>query len=373
MELPPHPESVAVHAGRPLDPGDPLNAPIVLAAPFRHSSEGNEYQRETGTATIAAFEVAIGALDGGTAVAFASGMAAVAAVVEGMPAGTVAVAPYAGYSGSVSIFAEQQRLGRMTVRSVDITDTAAVAAALDGAGLLWVETVTNPLLEVADLPALIEAAHQRGALVVADATFSTPLNVRPLVLGADVTMHSATKSISGHSDLTMGVLIADAERAAIYRERRHLTGATPGALESFLALRGLRTLAVRYERAQANAGELARRLARHPRVSRVRYPGLPDDPGHLIAKRDHAGYGAMIAFEVAGSADDAERVCDAVRLITHCTSLGGVETTMERRARYDVDTGFGTPPTLIRLSVGIEHIEDLWADLSQALDSRTAG
>jgi cystathionine gamma-synthase len=366
-ELPPNPESIAVHAGRPLEPGDPLNAPIVLAAPFRHSGEGNEYHRDVGTTTIAAFESAVGALDGGTAVAFASGMAAVAAVVEGLPAGTVAVAPQAAYSGSVAIFAEQQRLGRMTVRSLDITDTAAVVAALDGAGLLWLETVTNPLLGVADLPALIAAAHDRGALVVVDATFSTPLNVRPLAFGADVTMHSATKSISGHSDLTMGVLVADAERAASLRGRRQLTGGTPGALESFLALRGLRTLPVRFERAQANAAGLARRLADHPRVSRVRYPGLPGDPGHSIAKRDHDGFGAMIAFELHGTAEDAERVCAGVRLITHCTSLGGVETTMERRARYEIDAGYGTPPTLIRLSVGIEHIDDLWADLSRAL------
>jgi cystathionine gamma-synthase len=180
-------------------------------------------------------------------------------------------------------------------------------------------------------------------------------------------MHSATKAISGHSDLTMGVLIAGADLASSFRERRELTGATPGALESYLALRGLRTLPVRFERAQVNAGELARRLAAHPRVSRVRYPGLPDDPGHDVAKRDHAGFGAMIAFEVDGTVEDAERVCDSVRLITHCTSLGGVESTMERRARYDIDAGFGTPPTLIRLSVGIEHIDDLWADLSRAL------
>jgi cystathionine gamma-synthase len=366
-DLPSNPESIAVHAGRPLDPGDPLNEPIVLAAPFRHSDEGNEYHRGSGTSTIAAFEAAVGALDAGTAVAFTSGMAAVAAIVEAQPVGTIAVAPRAAYSGSVAIFGEQERLGRMTVRSVDITDTPAVLAAMAGAGLVWLESVTNPLIGVADLPTLIDGAHQQGALVVVDATFSTPLNVRPLALGADVTMHSATKAISGHSDLTMGVLIADAELASSFRERRELTGATPGALESYLALRGLRTLPVRFERAQANAGELARRLAAHPRVSRVRYPGLADDPGHDIANRDHAGFGAMIAFEVDGTAEDAERVCDNVCLITHCTSLGGVESTMERRARYDIDAGFGTPPTLIRLSVGIEHVDDLWVDLSRAL------
>jgi cystathionine gamma-synthase len=362
-----HPESVAVAAGRPHDPGAALNPPIVVASAYRHDGTANRYQRHDGTPTIAALEAALGALDGGEAVAFASGMAATAAVVEGRPAGAVAVVPAAAYSGSIVIFDEQQRLGRMQVRPVDTADTAAVIAALDGADLLWLESVSNPLMAVPDLPALIGAARERRALVVVDATFSTPLNLRPLALGADVVMHSVTKFLSGHADLTMGALVARPELAAAFRLRRGLTGATPGALECYLALRGIRTLPVRWERAQANTMELARRLARHPRVSRVRYPGLPGDPFHAVAARDHAGFGAMLAFELDGSAADAERVCAAARLITHCTSLGGVETTMERRARHDIDATHGTPPTLIRVSVGIEHVEDLWADLSAAL------
>jgi cystathionine gamma-synthase len=363
-----HPDSVVVAAGRPHEPGAPLNPPIVLTAPYRHDPEQNRYARHDVTATVAALEEVLGELDGGAALAFASGMAAMSAVVEGRPGGAIAVVPREAYSGSVSTFGAQEKLGRMTVRAVDIGNTAAVADALDGADLLWLEAVTNPLMTVPDIPALVAAAHEGGTLVGVDATFCTPLGVRPLELGADIVLHSATKYLAGHSDVLMGVLVTrSADLAAQLLDRRTLTGALPGALEAYLTLRGVRTLALRMERAQANAGELARRLSAHPRVTRVRYPGLPDDPGHAIAARDFAGFGAMIAFEVDGTAQDAERVCESVRLITHATSLGGVETLIERRARHAVDASFGTPETLLRLSVGIEHVEDLWTDLSRAL------
>ncbi len=363
------PESVVVASGRPTEPTHPpLNPPIVLSAPFRHGAGENRYVRDVGSQTTQAFEAAIGELEGGTALAFSSGMAAIAAVADGRPAGSIAVVPVTCYSGTVSIFAEQRRLGRMVIREVDVTDTDAVLAALPGAGLLWLESPTNPLLGVADLPVLIEAAHAAGALVAVDSTFNTPLILRPLEFGADLVMHSVTKYLSGHSDVLMGVLVAGSPHlAAEVRERRALTGALPGALESYLALRGLRTLAVRMDRAQASALELAARLARHPAVTRVRFPGLPDDPFHARAAKLHDGYGAMISFDVAGSADDAERVCQRVELITHATSLGGVESLIERRARYAVDAAHGTPETLLRLSVGIEHVEDLWADLDRAL------
>jgi cystathionine gamma-synthase len=361
-------ESLVVSAGRPEEPGAPLNAPVVLAAPLRHTPEDNPYSRAATTETRAALETTLGALDDGRALAYASGMAAIAAIAEGRPAGSVAVVPQAAYSGAVSIFAHQRELGRLSVRPVPIADTDAVLAALDGAGLLWLEAMTNPLLEIPDLPVLIEAAHEAGALVCVDATFATPVNVRPLELGADVVMHSVTKYLAGHSDLLMGSLAVGSDE--LYERlsyRRMLTGAIPGAFESYLALRGIRTLAVRMERAQANAGVLAERLAAHPRVARVRYPGLPGDPGHERATRLFDGYGAMIAFELDGSPEDAEALCERVRLVTHATSLGGVESLIERRARYEVDAGFGTPLNLLRLSVGIEHVDDLWADLSQAL------
>jgi cystathionine gamma-synthase len=366
-----HPESLVVAAGRPHDAGGPLNTPIVLAGPWRHSDDdANAYAREQLSPTVRAFEDAVGALEGGTAFAFASGLAALAAVADGLPAGSIAVVPQAAYSGTVSGFAERASLGQLTLRPVDTTDTDAVVKALDGAQLLWLETVSNPLMDVPDLPALAAAAHEQGALVAVDSTFSTPLNVRPLDLGADIVMHSATKYLSGHSDVIMGVLVVrSAELADELRERRTRTGAIPGILEAYLATRGLRTLALRWERAQANAATLAERLAAHPRVTRVRYPGLPGDPGHAILARDHAGFGAVVSFELDGTADNAERMCNAVRLISHATSLGGVESLIERRARHAGDASFGTPETLLRFSVGIEHVEDLWSDLSQALDA----
>jgi cystathionine gamma-synthase len=368
------PESVVVAAGRPHEPGGPLSTPIVLTAPYLHSPEANAYSRHDVSPTISSFEAALGTLEGGTALAFGSGIAALAAVIDGLPAGAVAVVPDAMYSGSVSIFGAQQQLGRLTIRTVNIADTAAVIAALDGAALVWLETVSNPLMAVPDVPAIAAAAHAAGALVGVDATFSTPLVVRPLELGADIVMHSVTKYLAGHSDVLMGALVVrSAALAAELHDRRTRTGAVPGVLEAYLATRGIRTLALRMERAQANAGTLAQRLAGHPRVTRVRYPGLPDDPGHAIAARDHGGFGAMICFEIDGDADTAERVCEAVRLISHATSLGGVESLIERRARHDVDAAFGTPPTLLRFSVGIEHVEDLWADLSQALDAAFSG
>jgi cystathionine gamma-synthase len=360
------PESVVVSAGRPLEPGAALSTPIVLTAPYRNDPTDNRYARHDVTDTIQAFEAALGELEGGTALAFATGMAAIAAVVEGRAG--ISVVPHAAYAGAVTLFGNQRDARRMELRAVDIADTQSVVAALDGADLLWLETVTNPLLAVPDLPVLIEAAHAAGALVAVDATFSTPLLVRPLELGADIVMHSVTKYLAGHSDLMMGALVVRSSTLAEeLHDRRTYTGAVPGALEAYLALRGLRTLVVRMERAQANAGDLAARLAAHPKVSRVRYPGLASDPGHEVAARVHDGFGAMISFELDGTAEEAERVCQSLRLITNATSLGGVESVIERRARHAVDAAFGTPETLLRFSVGIEHVEDLWADLAQAL------
>jgi cystathionine gamma-synthase len=363
------PESVVVAAGRPHEPGGPLNTPIVLAAPYRHADDdSNAYARHDLSPTVRAFEDILGTLEGGAALAFASGAAAIAAVADGLPAGSVAVIPEAAYSGTVWAFAERATLGQLTLRPVDTADTAAVVAALDGARLVWLETVSNPLLALPDLPAIAAAAHAAGALVGVDATFATPLNARSLDLGADIVMHSVTKYLSGHSDVIMGALVVrSAELREELHQRRTRTGAIPGTLEAYLATRGLRTLALRWERAQYNAGVLAERLAAHPHVSRVRYPGLPSDPGHAIAARDHAGFGAMISFEVDGTADDAEQLCNELRLISHATSLGGVESLIERRARHAGDADFGTPPTLLRFSVGIEHVEDLWTDLTDAL------
>ena len=351
-------ETVAVHAGRPSE--GPLSAPVVLASNFRTIG----YTREEGSPTWEALEAAIGTLEGGDAVAFSSGMAASTAVIERLPAGARVVGPAVAYTGVRRLLSERAAGGHIDLESVDVTDSDAVLRACEGAALLWVETPSNPLVGIAELDRLCEGAHAAGAEVVVDATFATPLLQRPLELGADVVVHSATKFIGGHSDLLLGVATARThERAEALRHARGTLGATPGALEAFLALRGLRTMAVRLERAQASAAVLAERLAAHPAVSAVYYPGLPSDPGHERAARLMDGFGAMLAFET-GDAAAADAVCERVRVLTHATSLGGVETLIERRARYPEEVA---PEALLRISVGIEHVEDLWRDLERAL------
>ncbi len=361
------PETVAVTAGRlPREPGAPLSTPIVAASTYHHGAEP-AYAR-SGTPTWAALEEAIGALEGGTATAFSSGMAAASAILDLVPPGARVVAPGAAYFGVTELLRERAERGAIVLVPVDPTDLGAVVAALPGAALLWLETPTNPLLEVVDVEAAADAARAAGARTVVDATFASPLGLRPLALGADVSLQSATKLIGGHSDLLLGLATAaDPALAARLHGRREAVGATPGALEAFLALRGLRTLPVRLERAQATAAELARRLDAHPAVERVRYPGLPSHPGHALAARMLAGPGALLSFDVRGGADAADRVCAALRLVVHATSLGGVETLAERRARYASERANGTPAGLVRMSVGLEHVDDLWADLARAL------
>jgi cystathionine gamma-synthase len=369
------PETAVICAGRPRRAGgEPLNIPVVLASNFHASTtaapamqEGSRaYARTDATPTWEALETAVGQLEGGHAVAFSSGMAAVAAVLDLVPAGARIVAPADCYFGVGELLADGQRQRRWAVDRVDLTDTASVQAAVAGADLLWLETPSNPLLDIADLPALCAAGRHAGAIVGVDNTFATPLLQQPLALGADLVVHSATKFIGGHSDLLSGITIARQQALAErLRHRRGLTGATPGALEAFLALRGLRTLALRLDRGQRNASELARRLDEHPAVSRVRYPGLPSHPGHRTAAAQMAGFGAVLAFEVA-DAPTADRLCNAVQVIVCATSLGGVESTIERRSKLP---GQGhVPPGLLRLSVGCEHIDDLWNDLNSALE-----
>lgn len=349
-----HADSIVVSAGRPTrDPGAPVNVPVSLTSTYVAGGEVG-YAR-VGTSSWRAFEDAIGALEGGEALAFSSGMAAIAAVFGTIPSGGTIVAPGDSYTGTRLLLAEEERRGAVVARLVDISDTAATLAACDGADLLFIESPTNPMLNLADIRALAQGARRAGARVVVDNTFATPLLQRPLDLGADAVVHSATKFLAGHSDLLMGVAVTrDRGLLARLQNRRTFAGAIPGPFEAFLALRGLRTLGVRLERSQANASEIAVRLSQHAAVTRVRYPG----------------FGAVLAFEVGGDAALAERVCEAAQLITHTTSLGGVETTMERRRRHPAEDL--VPDDLIRISVGIEHVEDIWIDLSGALDSAAA-
>jgi cystathionine gamma-synthase len=371
------PDTVAVTAGRPpAEPGRPMNVPLVLASNFRSGTADApvaEYSRDGGTASWQALEAAVGALEGGTAVSFGSGMAAAAAILDLVPAGAQVVVPADSYAGVRALLADGADIGRWKVTTVDITDTAATKQAAWAADLLWLESPTNPLIDVADLPELCRFGQGTGALVVVDNTFATPLGQRPLSFGADLVLHSATKFIGGHSDLLLGIAVAgDPELAARIVRRRKLAGGIPGALESFLALRGLRTMPLRLARSQESAGILAGRLRDHPAVTRVRYPGLPEDPGHVKAAAQMDGFGAMLAFEVRGGAAPADAVCASLQIVVAATSLGGVESTIERRGKMVGQEH--VPPGLLRFSVGIENVEDLWADLDLALNrSQTAG
>jgi cystathionine gamma-synthase len=345
------PATVAVTAGRPPhQPDAPLNAPITMASTYVAGGD-MEYGRYANP-TWSAFEEALGELEGGRCLAFASGLATVATILDLVGQGTKVVAPRHAYNGSVMQLADLEARGRLTTQLVDITDTEAVTAACADATLVWLESPTNPALEIADLPPIIKAAHDVGAYVVVDNTFATPLLQRPLDLDADMVVHSATKFISGHSDVLMGaVATRDDELYDVLKKRRDMVGAIPGAFETWLALRGLRTLHVRLDRAQANAQELVRRLEGHPAVDEVRYPG----------------FGAIVSVVLAQGALAADLLTHKTTLWVHATSLGGVESTFERRRRWKSEPAT-IPDGLVRMSVGIEDVDDLWDDLATALD-----
>jgi cystathionine gamma-synthase len=261
------------------------------------------------------------------------------------------VAPSAAYTGVAVRLRELDERGAIDLCIVDAHDTQGVLTALDGAQVLWLESPTNPMLDLAELEVVIPEARSKGVFTVVDNTFATPILQRPLEWGVDVVLHSVTKSISGHSDLLMGALVTrDAELAEKLRVRRVLLGAAPSAFDCYLALRGLRTLGLRVERAQSNAIAITQAISVHPAITKVRYPG----------------FGTMAAIEVVGGADAAQRVCESVQVWTHATSLGGVESLLERRRRWPLESP-RVPDSLIRLSFGIEHESDLRIDLQQAL------
>ncbi|MBK0417987.1 aminotransferase class I/II-fold pyridoxal phosphate-dependent enzyme [Leucobacter sp. CSA1] len=368
-----HPSTAVVALGRPdPEPDGALNPPIVLSSTFRGSGApepGERVYARYANPTWEPLESAIAALEGTEVpgLAFASGMAAVSAALSLTPIGGVAVVPSASYNGTIGLARELAAEGALELREVDPLDVDATARALDGADLIWLESPTNPMLDVVDLPALTALARERGATVVVDNTFSTPLRQRPLGAGADVVVHSATKFIAGHSDVLLGLAVTrDQDLRARLAKRRTLQGGIPGPFEAWLALRGLRTMALRLDRAEETTGELARRLAEHPAISRVRYPGLPSDPGHDRARAQLDGFGAVVSVELGGGAEAADAFVGALRLFTPATSLGGVESLVERRRRHSAEP-VEVPESLVRLSIGIEHVEDLWADLERAL------
>jgi cystathionine gamma-synthase len=344
------PATRAVHVGRPPhEPDQPLNTPITMAATYVAGGD-LEYGRYDNP-TWRAFEDALGDLEGGRCLSFASGLAAVATILDLVGQGQKVVAPRHAYNGSVGQLADLEARGRVATHLVDIEDTEAVIAACDDASLVWIESPTNPAMELADVPAITKAAHDAGAYVVVDNTFATPLLQQPLEWDVDLVVHSATKFIGGHADLLMGAIVTrDDELYSVLKGRRDLVGAIPGAFEAWLALRGLRTLPLRIERSQANAAELVRRLRERPDVAEVRYPG----------------FGGMISI-VLPTGEAADLVQHSTKLWVYATSLGGVESTLERRRRWKSEPAT-IPDGLIRLSVGIEDVDDLWEDLAQALD-----
>ena len=345
-----HPETSAITAGRPdAAPDAPLNPPLIISSTY-HAGGPVGYGRY-GNESWSALEAAISELEGGKTLSFSSGMAAVSAVFSILPIGAPVVASNQGYSGVMGLLNQLHSMGRLEVRFVELTNTDEVIAAMKGAALVWLESPTNPCLDVADLQTLITAAKKLGIGVAVDNTFATPLVQKPLTMGADIVMHSVTKFLAGHSDVVLGSLSTNDE--ALYKrleESRRFNGSIPGPFEAWLAVRGIRSFPIRFRAAESNAKDLVARLSQHPKITKVRYPG----------------FGAVISFEVDGTAEAAQKVCESSQLITHATSLGGIESLWERRRRWAGESP-SVPEQLIRLSVGCEHVDDLRADIQQAL------
>ncbi len=341
------PDTLAVHADLGIEPAPDVAPSIHVTTTFAADNpEGLVYSRES-QPTRLRLEAVLGALEGGTAAVYSSGQAATMAALMHYSARRVALGP-GGYHGT-----------RAALEALRVEPLPLEAPLVQG-DVVWLETPRNPTAEVLDVEAHAARAHQAGAVLIVDSTFATPVLLRPLSLGADLVMHSATKFLAGHSDALAGALVArDPAVADALRRERTISGAVPGALETWLALRGLRTLPVRIRRQCETATRLAAWLA--GRVPRVFHPSLPDHPGHAVALRQMSGPGAILAFDL-GSEGAARALPRRLRLIREATSLGGVESLVDWRRRHDPHA----PPGLLRLSVGLEDFDDLSADLEQA-------
>ncbi|HWG78696.1 MAG TPA: cystathionine gamma-synthase [Stellaceae bacterium] len=373
-----------IHAGQAPDPATgAIMVPIYATSTYVQSSpgvhKGYEYSR-TQNPTRMAYERCIADLESGTrGYAFASGMAATATLLELFDQGAHIVASDDLYGGTYRLFTRvRERSAGLSVSYVDMRDRMALEAAIrPKTRLIWVETPSNPMLKLVDLAMVAEIGKQRGVTTVADNTFASPYVQRPLELGFDLVMHSATKYLNGHSDMVGGVVVAgeNTELADRLAFLHNAVGAVAGPFDSFLALRGLKTLALRLERHCANAQAIAEHLAGHPRVARVHYPGLGSHPQHDLAGRQMHGHGGMVTIELKGGLAEARRFLERVEIFALAESLGGVESLIEHPA---IMTHASLPPkqrkalgigdTLVRLSVGIEDIDDLIADLDHALN-----
>lgn len=371
----------AIHAGQAPDPSTgAVTVPIYQTSTFAQEAVGKhrgyEYAR-TGNPTRAALEQCIAALEGGRhGLAFASGMAAEAAIMQLLKPGDHTVAVDDLYGGTYRLFRRVLEPMGLTFAFVDGSDLDAVKRALTPqTRLVWLESPTNPLLKLVDIEAVSALAHRHQGLVVVDNTFMSPYFQRPLALGADIVVHSATKYLGGHSDLIGGTLVVT--RDDLYERLAFLqnaVGGVPGPLDAWLVLRGLKTLAVRMREHDRNARQVATFLSTHPRVERVFYPGMPDHPQRDLAQRQMSGFGGMISFEVKGGLESARKVVERTQLFTLAESLGGVESLIELPAAMthasipaETRRSHGVADGLIRVSVGLEDVADLISDLDRAL------
>jgi cystathionine gamma-synthase len=374
-------ETLAIHAGQEPDAATgAVVPPIYATSTYKQDGVGGtrggyEYSR-TANPTRKALEECLAALERGSrALAFASGMAAEDCLLRTLcKPGDHVLIPDDAYGGTYRLFDKVLKPWGLTYTPVPQTDTAAVRDALKErkTAVVWTETPTNPLLNIIDLAALADAAHDNGAKLVADNTFASPYLQQPLALGADAVVHSTTKYIGGHSDVVGGaVVVRDGELADALAFQQNATGAVAGPFDAWLTLRGAKTLAVRMDRHCANAATVAGMLTGHPAVSQVYYPGLPGHPGHKIAASQMRSFGGMVSFRLRAGAERAVEVCDRTRLFTLGESLGGVESLIEHPGRMTHASVAGSalevPADLVRLSVGIEDAADIVADLRQAL------
>ena len=386
------PETLAVHLGLEPDPATgALVPPLHLATTFERDADGG-YPRgyvysRSDNPTRAAFEHAMARLEGGReAAAFASGSAAAAAVLRSVPAGSHVVVPDDMYHGLRTLLERVLVPAGLRLTAVDMSDLAAVRGAVRAeTRLVWVETPSNPQLKVTDIAGVVsvareaETAYGAPVWVAVDATWTPPPWQPAFELGADLVVHATTKYLSGHSDVLGGVVVAaPASRPEPddpwprVRDLQRLEGGVAGPFDAWLALRGLRTLAVRLAVQAENTATLAAFLVAHPAVGEVRYPGLPGHPNHDVAARQMRAFGAMLSFRLVGGEVAARAVAGRVRLFTRATSLGGVESLIEHRASIEPPGG-PTPADLLRVSVGIEHVDDLMDDLSEALAPEVQG
>ncbi len=369
------PETLSVHIGNEVDPATGAVAPpIHLATTFRHGPAGErvagyEYQRE-GNPTNDRLREALAALEGGEdALVFASGMAAMTTLLESLPNGARVLIPDDCYTGLRMLCHEYLPERGIEAIELDMSDTDAVrAACAQPVAMVWIETPSNPRMKISDIAALVEMAHAAGALAVVDNTFATPLLQRPLALGADIVMHSTTKYFGGHSDVLGGALVF-ARRDDFFAKvghRLHITGASLAPFNAWLILRGCRSLGARMAMHCANARKIAEFLATQPQTERVNYPGLPTHPGHAVAVKQMRDFGGMMSIELRGGREAALSLASKLKIFTNATSLGGCESLIEHRASVEGPNP-RSPQGLLRISVGLEHVEDLIGDLRQGM------